>query len=450
MLMTGMMAGALAGCEKTEKSPVTTDRISPIVDADGADPFVMNYGDGYLYTKTTGGNVSLALAPSIETLGVAEWKVIYEPGSELVDLWAPEIWRLDDAWYVYFAATVPGQQIHRMYVLSNPNENPMEGTWDCAEVAGMDDKFAIDGTVMELDDKRYFLWSGWEGDENVRQDIYLAEMISPTSVADEKILLTRPELSWEKKGNPLVNEGPEVTVRGQTVNLVYSASGSWTDDYCLGLLTLEKGADPKNPANWTKHPQPIMAKTGVVYGPGHHSVVKSKDGAEDLIIYHAARWKGAGWTRGVRFGHASFAEDGTLAEMTPVSGAEDLPVPSGENQITTYYADAFHLSGDLEKKGADIAGFEYVDDYMTVNVPSDQQKDEVLVVFARVDERADGPAASMELKLGDQTIARNLYAGKDYQPIFFPVTLEKGKNEVRIHSEIGGTRIYVNRLEVRE
>ncbi|MBQ1310342.1 MAG: glycoside hydrolase family 43 protein, partial [Blautia sp.] len=218
----------------------TTRMISPIIDMEGADPYVMRYGEGYLYTKTTGGDIRLAYADSIAAVGLVQMKTVYDPGTELRDLWAPEIWNLDGVWYIYFAAVAPGEEMHFMYVLSNPAENPLEGEWTLQPVGGMDDKFAIDGTILELNGKRYFIWSGWEGYENVRQDLYLAEMISPTEVMDEKIMLSMPEYDFELNGNPLINEGPSVIIRGDTVNLAYSASGSWTDEYCLGLLTMDR------------------------------------------------------------------------------------------------------------------------------------------------------------------------------------------------------------------
>ncbi len=135
--------------EDTE-SVIVTDQISPIIDKDGADPFVTMYGDQYLYTKTTGNNISIGVADSIQTLGAAQLQCIYKPGNELKDLWAPEIWQLDGKWYVYFAAVRPGEEMHYMFVLTNESENPLEGEWTCEQLQGMDDKFAIDGTIMEL------------------------------------------------------------------------------------------------------------------------------------------------------------------------------------------------------------------------------------------------------------------------------------------------------------
>ena len=124
------------------------------------------------------------------------------------------------------------------------------------------DKWAIDQTVLEYDGQLYAIWSGWEGDENVDQRIYIARMDNPWTISGERVELSMPEYSWEKQGGtPTINEGPQIAVSPDgTVNIVYSASGSWSDYYCLGCLTLKDGADPMEKESWTKADQPIFEK----------------------------------------------------------------------------------------------------------------------------------------------------------------------------------------------
>lgn len=460
--MALMSCAVLAGCGQagvhTEDlaesgEPVLESQISPIIDREGADPFVIRCGEGCLYTKTTGGNISLGVADSIQTLGAAQLKCIYDPGADLKDLWAPEIWQLDGTWYVYFAAAVPGEEMHHMYVLSNESENPLRGEWECSPVSGMDDKFAIDGTIMEVAGKRYFLWSGWEGYENVRQDIYLAQMLSPTEVADEKILLSMPQFVWEKIGEPLVNEGPEVLVRNQTVNLAYSASGSWTDDYCLGLLTMDIGADPKKPDNWTKRETPLMAGDLDVYGPGHNCFTKSLDGTEDLIIYHAAKWMGGGWNRSVRFGYIDFDEAGMLREISVTSGDGLEKIPSGERPSAVYPADLFVLSGDLELREDSetmyAVGMVSAEDIAELTITVEEAGDAYVVVFVKTDDLLQGVVSGLEACLNGEPVSQELYAGENYQPLYFPFHFEKGENVLKLRCDVGGTALKISRVEVR-
>ncbi len=433
--------------------PIISEQISPILDKDGADPFVTRYGEQYLYTKTTGSNISIGIADSIQTLGASKLKMIYKPGNELKDLWAPEIWHLDDTWYIYFAAVLPGEEMHHMFVLSNESENPLEGTWTCEPLLGMDDKFAIDGTIMELNGIRYFLWSGWEGYENVRQDIYLAEMISPTEVKEEKILLSVPELSWELHGNPLINEGPEVVVEKDTVNLVYSASGSWTDDYCLGLLTMDTDADPKNAENWTKQDIPILAKDKDVYGPGHNCFTTSKDGQENLNIYHAARWQGAGWTRSVRLGYMTFDENGKILPMEVTSGDEYIVLPSGEDAVEVYPAEQFTLSEKIElvNNGEDknVTGFVSAKDTVAFTIDADEEKEVIAAVFVKADKQMNGAVTRLVMESGEEKEIQEVYAGENSMPVYFHLNLKQGVNTVILYSNTGGAGMEINRVEIR-
>lgn len=100
---------------------------------------------------------------------------------------------------------------------------------------------------------------------------------------------------WRAENLSLVATGEK-----KIIWLVYSASGSWDNDYALGLMTLDVADDPLEKANWQKEPEPIFQQTNTVYGPGHNGFAKSKDGSEDWLIYHAARWDHSGWDRSIR------------------------------------------------------------------------------------------------------------------------------------------------------
>jgi len=70
--------------------------------------------------------------------------------------------------------------------------------------------------------------------------------------------------------------------------IIYSASGSWGDNYCLGQLTWT-GGDVLDPKSWVKKANPVFSGTNQVISPGHASFVKSLDGSEDWIVYHTAK-----------------------------------------------------------------------------------------------------------------------------------------------------------------
>jgi len=417
----------IGGCSKGGKM-TETNEISPIIDQEGADPYVLKHGGWYYYTKTTGTNVTLQRSKSFTAISTGEQKVLYEPPFELVDLWAPEIFYLDHAWYVYFAARVPGEEMHFMYVLVNHKKDPFEGEWECMPVKGMDDKFAIDGTILGLPSGRYFVWSGWEGYENVRQNIYLAEMISPTEVAEEKILLSTPEYDWEMQGEPFINEGPAVLIQGETVNLVYSASGSWTDDYCLGLLTTNINSDVKSADSWEKKESPVMSKQNGVFGPGHNCFTVSPDGNETMIVYHAARWQGAGWSRSVRYGYVTFDDAGKILDMEPAASDDKLKIPSGGKARNVYSGEDCPIGRDImvEQTGS-------LDIY----------------IYAKVNEFVDDQnLVWMELIVNDQTYRAPVYPSDDFQPVSFHVELQNKNNKMAVFSESGSEDFIIDRIEI--
>ncbi|HEY8504121.1 MAG TPA: family 43 glycosylhydrolase, partial [Gemmataceae bacterium] len=319
---------------------------------DGADPWVIRHTDGYYYmTVTTGTDIVLRRSATLSGIGGGERKVIWTPpatGPKSKNLWAPEIHFLRGKWYVYYAADDGDNADHRMYVLENDSDDPFEGAFvDKGKIHDpAADRWAIDGTVLEAGGKLYFLWSGWEGCEDIRQDLYIAPMQNPWTLAGPRVEISRPTFAWEMRGAPpTVNEGPQVLVRGGRVHVVYSASGSWTDHYCLGLLTARADSDLLDPASWRKHPVPVFEGGNGVVAPGHCSFVRSPDGREDWLVYHAARHAGSGWARHVRAQPFSWHADGTPRFGAPAPPDVPLPLPGGEPPRRRYEAEGATLGG---------------------------------------------------------------------------------------------------------
>ncbi len=158
-------------------------------------------------------------------------------------------------------------------------------------------------------------------------------MTDPWTIEGERVMISEPTYSWEKNG--LVNEGPQILRNDEEdVFLIYSASGCWTDDYTLGMLTLNEGGDPLNPEDWVKKPEPVFSKKpeNNAYGPGHNSFFKSPDGTEDWIIYHAnpLSGQGCGGNRSTRIQQFSWTSDGEPYFGEPVKINTPIQRPSGE------------------------------------------------------------------------------------------------------------------------
>ncbi len=260
--------------------------------------------------------------------GVCVWTAPAQ-GRNSDNVWAPELHLIDGRWFIYFAADDGRNANHRMWVLECEGSDPC-GKYKCRgqlETGG----WAIDGTVLKLDDgRKYFLWSGWPGRRDGQQNLYIAPMKDPLTIAGSRVLLATPEQGWERVGMPIC-EGPQVLRRNGDIFVVYSASGSWTPDYCLGLLH-NRTADVLNPANWVKH-GPVFQKTEEVWGVGHCSFVKSVCQREDWIIYHSKSSLTPGWEdRDVHAKPFQWSSDGLPDFGRPVPRTRPLPLAANPLQ----------------------------------------------------------------------------------------------------------------------
>jgi GH43 family beta-xylosidase len=321
--------------------PVVTDTsfTNPLLSS-GPDPWVIQKDTIYYYTHTTGDRLVIYKTSKMSALSNAVITTIWSPpatGAYSKDIWAPELHYLQNKWYMYFAADDGSNATHRMYVLENPSADPTAGTWTFkGKVADATDKWAIDGTVFEHNAQLYMLWSGWQGNTDGEQDIFIAKMSDPWTISSNRVLISSPTFSWEKMGAlPTVNEGPEV-LKNSNGNLFvsYSASGCWTDAYAMGLLKLTNGGDPMNAADWIKTPTPVFSTVGAngAYAPGHNSFFKSRDGTEDWILYHANSTAGLGCgnSRSPRMQKFTWNADGSPNFGSPVKINTAIKKPSGE------------------------------------------------------------------------------------------------------------------------
>lgn len=315
----------------------------------GADPWSI-YKDGYYYyTHTTQNNLTLWRTRSLADLGKAEKKVVWTPpatGPYSKELWAPELHFMDGKWYLLFAADDGRNRNHRLWVLENESANPLEGSWTMkGQVKTPDDKWAIDGSLFRHRGKLYMVWSGWEGDENGQQDLYICRMKNPWTAKGKRTRIATPTFEWERNGtipNPgpddkpvvLVNEGPQPLVRDKKLYVIFSASGCWTDSYALGMV-YTKGRNPMKARSWVKHPQPVFKASGVrgTHAAGHNSFFKSPDGTEDWILYHAnaEQGQGCGMNRSPRAQKFTWNADGTPNLGSPVAAGVPVAIPSDKS-----------------------------------------------------------------------------------------------------------------------
>ena len=261
------------------KNPVITELRK------SADPFVTFYNGAYYscYTDTHG--VYVSKAASLDTLAAAEEHCVFDRCGEW---YAPELHKIENKWYIYGApADLEGYTTHTMSVLVSESDDPLSPYTFKGQIKGLENKWAIDGTLLYANNKTYMIWSNGE--------LLISEMSDPFTLIGEQYVIAKPELPFETVMNP-VAEGPFVLKKDNLIHIVYAASDSRSDDYCLGLLTCKNG-NVTDKDSWIKSETPVFKKANGIFGPGHCSVTqyKTSDGMRDIMIYHANSVSGSGW-----------------------------------------------------------------------------------------------------------------------------------------------------------
>jgi GH43 family beta-xylosidase len=318
----------------------------------GADPWVVRHGASYYGVESRDGGIWVSRSDTLTKYRNNAARVWTPPstGWNQVDIWAPELHRIGDRWYIYYAAGRPGPSgpdaaftDQRAGVLESVGEDAQGGYVDKGMlytgddvVGGTNPVWAIDLNTAIINGQRYAVWSGWEVNRATHvtsQHTYIARMANPWTIATNRVKLSSPVESWEDAGLDL-QEGQTFLQRGNETFIVYSTRESFGPDYRLGTLRLASPtADPLNPASWTKSAGPVF--TGApnlgVYGVGHASFTTSPDGAESWIVYHAKTLNSGGWDdRVVRMQKFTWNADGTPNFGTPVASNAAVAVPAGQ------------------------------------------------------------------------------------------------------------------------
>lgn len=313
----------------------------------GADPWVVKQGDTYYSVRSRRNGIwvyrSNTLTGSVTQNGVRVWTPP-TTGWNRENIWAPELHRVGDKWYIYYAAGPVGTARakfvnQRAFVLESATDDPQgayvdKGMLYTGDLAGGDTIWAIDMTIGEIGGQLYAVWSGWEANntttDKVPQHLYIARMTDPWTLATPRVKISSPVESWETGGELNLQEGPSFLTHGGSTFVIYSTRESWQPAYRLGQLRLTPGADPLLAASWVKS-GPVFSGTDNVYGTGHASFTTSPDGTEDWIVYHSKSLSTPGWPdRVVRMQKFTWKADGSPNFGTPVPPGQRIALPAGQ------------------------------------------------------------------------------------------------------------------------
>ena len=320
-----------------ETYPMDTYK-NPLSTGAAPDPVVLCH-DGYYYaTFTEALGIAIYRSRSLKTI-LTDEKIIIMNLSEQVqgNVWAPELHYnpSTDRWYVYASGSTSGWDFFsiRMFCLESVTNDPFgeyvfKGFTD-------PDVLAIDQTVF-YNDADGTLYTAFSRFTEKGQVITLAVMENPWTVSDRRLDISYPKYSWEKLGktegkDERVNEGPVFLRNGDRLFLIYSASGCWSEHYCLGLLEFT-GEDLTSDSvmkksNWKKHTDPIFKAANGVYGVGHCFFFETPDG-NTWISYHGMSTPNAGEAgRYMYVQPVSFDENGLPLLGEPLSRDTEICIP---------------------------------------------------------------------------------------------------------------------------
>jgi len=240
---------------------------------------------------TQGDRIDVLASRRLSNFRDAERRTVYWASSNRGNLWAPELHVIRGAMYIYFTMDDKvADENHRMYVIEALNPSDPLGQWS-SEIRLLPEEeiYAIDGTVMQYGNgELYFIWTGFPVPPG-SMNLYIARMESATKVIGPRILLRTPNMDWETHGYP-VNEGPFIVENAGRTFLVFSASSTFTPDYCLGIMGIDDLKDPLVPSNWWNDVNHCVFQrndTENVFTTGHASFVRSPDDSELWMVYHA-------------------------------------------------------------------------------------------------------------------------------------------------------------------
>lgn len=337
ILLLGIMIFSFAIFSCSEES--TDTFTNPVWD--GQDPFLTKYNNNYYYCESIAGE-GIAVWKSDKMTERQIKKIVWQPPEEgwnTSEIWAPELHRINQKWYIYYAADSGENKDHRMGVLESTGDDPQGEYIDKGQLYTGDDienrtdsKWAIDGTVLQHNGELYFIWSGWKA-YNDNQYLYIAHMQNPWTIDSKRIqLANNDDYDWERVSPDQrgLNEAPQIIKNEGEIYIIYSCSGSWQPTYKLGQLSIDMEQDVMEGSNWKKESQPVFQGTEEVHGVGHATFVKSPDNTEDWIIYHSKIDTTPGWERNVRLQEFGWHKDGSPDFGKPVKTGVPLLVPSGE------------------------------------------------------------------------------------------------------------------------
>ena len=288
-----------------------------------ADPYVLKHGNRY-YAY---GTVALAgrTFPGLTSENLVDWKPLgdlLEPLAEdALWYWAPEVAHRDGGFHMYYSAGAEEGEGHRLRLAVG--EEPVGPFRDTGTLVDPDEPFTIDAHPFRDDDGAWYLFfcRDFLDAERPGTGIVVDRLDEVGRVAGSKQTVVRPFADWNlfaarrtwygRTWDWYTVEGPFVLKRGGRYFCFFSG-GAWREpnygvSYAIAGHPLDTWVVPD-----VQRPTILHTVPEQVVGPGHASLVKSPNGEEDWIVYHA--WPPDGTARLMRIDRLEWTPEGPRSD----------------------------------------------------------------------------------------------------------------------------------------
>ncbi len=252
---------------------------NPVYAHDFPDPFLQHFGDRFFAFATQSAGHGFQVMESADLVHWTHLGTAFIPPWSSKHLWAPEVVRHRDRFYMTYSALNPRTRKHDIGI-ATANHPAGPFTHRSILVRGDANRYGvIDGTLFFEDDGTpYLVYS----EENPRTIVIRRLTPDLLCAEGEATILIRPDRCWERG----ITEAPTLILRNGVYHLFFSVGWyqSSKQEACYAVCHAS-ASSLLGP--YRKSPSPILAtEPGAVYGPGHQCLITLESG-ETWMAYHA-------------------------------------------------------------------------------------------------------------------------------------------------------------------
>lgn len=291
-ILASALALALSACATLPQGRAYTN---PVIDQDFPDPAVVRAADGSFYVYATQGGDPIRNIQVARSEDLVRWTMLgdalpVKPGwaSRTQDFWAPDVYRRNDTYYLYYSAkpdaalTDDKRGLCLAVATSKRPEGPFTDKGQpllCGESFVNIDPFAFDDPVTG---KTFLYWGSGFGPIKVQElsedRLSFAPGSRPTDLVD--VIRTEDEREYRR-----LVEGAWVILRGGYYYLFFSG------DNCCGpkahyATMVARSRSATGPFEVRERPLYLVAEANRRWNAVGHNSVITDDAGQDWILYH--------------------------------------------------------------------------------------------------------------------------------------------------------------------